>query len=417
MVKPCVKCGFTTAGRYTPPLNMAQTLRRIFTQGEIIFREGERQDIAFIIEEGEVEIWTEINGRKRVLNVLGPGALFGELALVDRQPRSASASTLKETILTVVTQQQVDERLSDADPILRMVLFVVMRHFRSEVARARSQYAPYERTVEVVPAVENAQRRIDEAIELIRIESELKKAMQNEEFRLLYQPIHELKTQKIAGLEALIRWKSPTRGEIMPSAFMPLAESTSLIVPIGNWVIDAGLADYLQFREAAKSDITLSFNLARRQMEHGEFLPFLTERVGRHGIAPHAIKLEMLERNLFESDTVTRWIQDCVARGFSILLDDFGTGYSSLQYLQEYQPAALKIDRSFVKGLGLRVESERICRAIIELAHALGIGVIAEGVETLEQAQMLSGMGCQQAQGYFFSPPLPAEAIRQRLSV
>lgn len=123
----------------------------------------------------------------------------------------------------------------------------------------------------------------------------------------------------------------------------------------------------------------------------------------------------MLERNLFKSDTVHAWIQDCVGRGFSILLDDFGTGYSSLQYLQEYQPAALKIDRSFVQGLGKRIESDRICRAIIELAHALGIGVIAEGVETLQQARILTNMGCQQAQGYFFSPPLTADAIRQRL--
>jgi len=395
---------------------MAHLVRRIFTQGETIFSEGDRQDIAFIIEEGEVEIWTEINGAKRVLNILGPGALFGELALVDRQPRSASASALKETILTVVTQQQVDERLADADPILRMVLFVVMRHFRSEVARARSQYAPFDHRQSASQAIEHAQRRIDEAIELVKTEAELRNAMQNGEFRLLYQPIHELKTQKIAGLEALIRWKSPTRGEIMPSAFMPLAESTSLIVPIGNWIIDAGLKDYLLFRESARRDVTLSFNLARRQMEHEAFLPFLSELVSQHNIAPHHIKLEMLERNLFESDTVNSWIQDCVGRGFSILLDDFGTGYSSLQYLQEYQPAALKIDRSFVKGLGQRVESERICRAIIELSHALGIGVIAEGVETLQQARMLTDMGCQQAQGYFFSPPLPAEAIRQRLS-
>jgi len=112
--------------------------RCIFSPGEIIFSEGERQDIVFIIEQGEVEIWTTIEDEKRTLNILKPGALFGELALVDRQPRSASATALGETVLTVVTQQQVDERLADADPILRMVLFVVMRHFRSELERARA---------------------------------------------------------------------------------------------------------------------------------------------------------------------------------------------------------------------------------------------------------------------------------------
>jgi EAL domain-containing protein (putative c-di-GMP-specific phosphodiesterase class I) len=150
-------------------------------------------------------------------------------------------------------------------------------------------------------------------------------------------------------------------------------------------------------------------------MESTDFLPFLSESVLARGIKPTSIKLEMLERNLFQSDMVSTWIQDCADTWLWHLLDDFGTGYSSLQYLQEYQPAALKIDRSFVKGLGIKPESERICKAVIELAQALGIGVIAEGVETLQQVRMLQKLGCHHAQGYFFSPPLGAEAIHQRL--
>ncbi len=392
---------------------MPHSAKRIFKSGESIFSEGEMQDIAFIVEEGEVEIYTELDGEKRVLSRLGPGALFGELALVDRQPRSASAAALSDTLLTVVTQQQVDERLADADPILRMVLFVVMRHFRSEVERSRAGYGPYTRAQ--ADAADTAQRKIAEAIEMIKLEAELKAAMRNNEFRLVYQPICDLKTQRISGLEALIRWKSPTRGEILPAAFMPLAEATSLIVPIGAWVIESGLKDFMTFRKSAADGLTLSFNLARRQMENLSFLPRLTESVDGHGIDPKHVKLEMLERNLFQSEQVAGWIRDCAARGFSILLDDFGTGYSSLQYLQEYQPAALKIDRSFVKGLGLKKESERICKAIIELAQALDIDVIAEGVETLQQVRILESLGCKHAQGYFFSPPLTASAIQQRL--
>ena len=150
-------------------------------------------------------------------------------------------------------------------------------------------------------------------------------------------------------------------------------------------------------------------------MENQAFLPFLSESALGHGIPPENIKLEMLERNLFQSDQVGNWIRDCATRGFSILLDDFGTGYSSLQYLQEYQPAALKIDRSFVKGLGLKPESERICKAIIDLAEALGIGAIAEGVETATQARMLQEMGCRYAQGFLFSPPVSAAEIVNKL--
>jgi EAL domain-containing protein (putative c-di-GMP-specific phosphodiesterase class I) len=149
------------------------------------------------------------------------------------------------------------------------------------------------------------ERKVAEAIEMIKLEAELRSAMRNNEFRLHYQPIHDLRSQKISGLEALIRWKSPTRGEIMPAAFMPLAEATSLVVPIGNWVIDAGLKDFLDFRDAAGDHLTLSFNLARRQMESAEFLPFLSESVLARGISPTSIKLEMLERNLFSQ----KWFQ------------------------------------------------------------------------------------------------------------
>lgn len=395
--------------------NMNQISKRFFNAGEVIFAEGDVQDIAYIVEEGRVEIWTEIDSERRVLNSLGIGALFGELALVDRQPRSASATAATDTLLTIVTQQQVDERLADADPILRMVLFVVMQHFRSEVERSRAAYGPFARKMSAPAEGDLNERKIAEAIEMIKVEAELKSAMRNNEFRLLYQPIYELASQRIEGVEALIRWRSPTRGEIQPAAFMPLAESTSLIIPIGNWVIECGLKDLTSFRNCARQDLTLSFNLARRQMESHAFLPFLSESVLGHGIPPENIKLEMLERNLFQSDQVGNWIRDCATRGFSILLDDFGTGYSSLQYLQEYQPAALKIDRSFVKGLGLKPESERICKAIIDLAEALGIGAIAEGVETATQARMLQDMGCRYAQGFLFSPPVSAAEIVNKL--
>lgn len=394
---------------------MNQISKRFFGAGEVIFAEGDVQDIAYIVEEGRVEIWTMIDEERRVLNSLGMGSLFGELALVDRQPRSASATAATDTLLTIVTQQQVDERLADADPILRMVLFVVMQHFRSEVERSRAAYGPFARKTSVSAEGDLNERKIAEAIEMIKVEAELKAAMRNDEFRLLYQPIYHLESQKIEGVEALIRWRSPTRGEILPAAFMPLAESTSLILPIGNWVIECGLKDLIGFRNCARQDLTLSFNLARRQMESHAFLPFLSESVLGHGIPPENIKLEMLERNLFQSDQVGNWIRDCAARGFSILLDDFGTGYSSLQYLQEYQPAALKIDRSFVKGLGLKPESERICKAIIDLAEALGIGAIAEGVETPTQARMLQEMGCRYAQGFLFSPPVSAAEIVNKL--
>lgn len=396
---------------------MDKFIRKVFSAGQQIFAEGETQDFAYIIEEGEVEIWTIIENEKRVLNLLEAGTLFGELALVDRQPRSASATAKTETLLTVVTQRQVDERISDADPILRMLIYVVMRHFRSEVERSRARYSPNYTADRYTKAAAVADAKITEAINMIKMESELQLAMDKEQFRLVYQPIYNLLSGEITGVEALIRWKSPTRGEIRPDQFIPLAEATSLILPIGNWVISSGLKDFLKFRDSAKKELSMSFNLARRQLESEAFLPFLTEEVFSNGISPDYIKLEMLERNLFQSDHVLTWIKDCSSRGFSILLDDFGTGYSSLQYLQEYQPAALKIDRSFVSGLGVRQESDRICQAIIQLAFALSIDVIAEGVETAEQAKILKEMGCKFAQGFLFAKPMPAGELLTKLAV
>ncbi|NJN72549.1 MAG: EAL domain-containing protein [Limnothrix sp. RL_2_0] len=386
--------------------------RRHIAAGTIIFKEGDAGDYAYIIEEGSVEISTVIDGKPVVLNVLGQGIMFGELALVDGRTRSASASANTNVLLTVVTKEQVNMRVESADPILRMLLFVVMRYFRSETSwrtRGKALKPPVIEEVGLTQPTIDLNRKIGEAVDLIRMESELRVAVAEKQFCLHYQPIIDIPTGAIAGFEALIRWHSPSRGFIRPDVFIAIAESTSLILPIGEWVIEESGKALNQLSALSEQPLFMSINVASRQIEEPTFTQTLVGIVQKLGINNRQIKLEILERSLFDSDIAQQWIQDVRKLGFPLSLDDFGTGYSSLQYLNDYHLDNLKIDRSFVWGLGNKTNSANLCKAMVDLAKALGMSVIAEGIETAAQAEVLRELGCDMGQGYYYSPPVPIE--------
>lgn len=385
--------------------------------GDSIFYEGDRGDFAYIIEEGEVEIWTQVDHKRRILNHLNPGSMFGEIALIDGQPRSASATALTDVRLTVVTKEQVNRRIQDADPLLRMLLLMVMRYFRSETQNFRSRskaLAPQFFLEKLYPDI-NPQKdlsfRLTEAVDLIRMENELRTALDEQQFKLVYQPIIDLKTQTITGFEALIRWQSPKRGFVTPDRFIPLAESTSLIVPIGQWVMQTGLEALKKMQQRVNYPVSMSFNIASRQIEEPNFLQFLLDCTDQYGLSYQQVKLEILERTLFDSERAIAWVQQCHTLGFPLILDDFGTGYSSLQYLNEYNLNALKIDKSFVQGMNVQENNKSwsICHAIVNLSQALGMTVVAEGIENSEHLQALKTFGCNYGQGYFFSRPVSLE--------
>jgi EAL domain-containing protein (putative c-di-GMP-specific phosphodiesterase class I)/CRP-like cAMP-binding protein len=395
--------------------------RRRILAGEVIFEEGAVGDYAYIIEEGEVEISTIIEGRPVTLNVLTEGIMFGELALVDGRPRSASALAKTDVLLTIVTQEQVDMRIESADPILRMLLFVVMRYFRSETSWRTTGRPPELEIHQSQPAID-LNRKIGEAVELIRMESELRVAIAENQFRLHYQPIIELATDQMVGFEALIRWQSPTRGFVRPDLFIALAEPTSLILPIGEWVIEESGQALKMMEALCDRPLFMSINIASRQIEEPTFTKVLIEKIRLLDIDHHQIKLEILERSLFDSDLAKQWTQEVRQQGFLLSLDDFGTGFSSLQYLNNYHLDSIKIDKSFVDGLENKANqsnqsrSVSLCAAMINLAKALGMTVIAEGIESAEQAAALKAMGCDLGQGYYYARPMPLEDALQLLT-
>lgn len=390
----------TTQGHYFEGLR-----RRRILAGEVIFREGDIGDYAYIVEEGEVEISTVIEGKPVILNILKQGIMFGELALVDGRTRSASAIARTDVLLTVVTKEQVNIRVETADPILRMLLFVVMRYFRSETSW-RTKGRPTTTPPSLSQPALDLNQKINEAVDLIRMESELRVAISEKQFCLHYQPIVDLRTGLIAGFEALIRWHSPTRGFIRPDIFIGLAESTSLILPMGEWVIEESGRALQQLQQQCEQSLFMSINIASRQIEEPTFNERLVGKVTELGLNRHNVKLEILERSLFNSEVAMHWTQEVRALGFPLSLDDFGTGYSSLQYLNDYHLDSIKIDKSFVDGLASNSRSTSLCAAMINLAKALDMSVIAEGIETADQAIALKGMGCDLGQGYYFSRPM-----------
>jgi diguanylate cyclase (GGDEF)-like protein/PAS domain S-box-containing protein len=244
----------------------------------------------------------------------------------------------------------------------------------------------------------------------------LHRALQRGEMRVHYQPQVELETGRVVGFEALVRWEHPTRGLLQPGAFVPLAEETGLIVPIGLWVLETACAQAVAWRDSAEHErVSISVNLSPRQLAEPSLPADVARILERTGLPGDALWLEITEYMLMVDAESARSALDALrALGVHLSVDDFGTGYSSLGYLKHFPVEALKIDHSFVAGLGADPGDSAIVTACVRLAHALGLEVVAEGVETIEQLHELRALGCEQAQGALFTMPNSAEALGDR---
>ena len=246
----------------------------------------------------------------------------------------------------------------------------------------------------------------------VQLGSELRRALEREEFTLSYQPRYRLASRQPSGAEALLRWEHPERGMVPPHEFIPVLEETGLIVPVGEWAIRRACEDLKQWQSVASRIAPVSVNLSARQFRQPDLHERIKVLVCSSGVDPKLIEFEITESQLMQdphhANQVMRALCDA---GMSIAIDDFGTGYSSLAYLTRFPVSALKIDRSFVRNMSRDKNDATIVRTIIEMAHSLGFTVIAEGVETEEQATLLHLLRCEQAQGYLFGRPMPAHEL------
>jgi EAL domain-containing protein (putative c-di-GMP-specific phosphodiesterase class I) len=241
----------------------------------------------------------------------------------------------------------------------------------------------------------------------------LRKAIERDEFILYYQPRVDTFSGQLRSMEALVRWRHPERGIVAPQEFIQMAEDNGLIVPLGEQVIRKACAQLAQWRAQHLPLLPVSINVSARQFSHGNLSALLGACMAEHAIEPSLIEIEITESCMMgEDQAVTAELAALEALGIKLLVDDFGTGYSSLSQLQRLDLDVLKVDRAFTAQLCNGREGEALFMAILSMAHVLGMTVVAEGVETLEQLRVLQALSCNEVQGYFISPPVPPQQMR-----
>jgi diguanylate cyclase (GGDEF)-like protein len=252
-----------------------------------------------------------------------------------------------------------------------------------------------------------------QAMEVLNLEMEMRRGLARGEFRVYYQPIVCINSGRVRSVEALLRWQHPQRGLLLPETFVPLAEENGLILPLGSWVMRESCRQLGAWdADGAERPLGLTVNLSPRQLSKRDFLDEVSHTVEESGLPNHRITLEITESVIMDDPVrAAGLLRHMREREMEVSIDDFGKGHSSLSQLHRMPFDVLKIDRSFVSAMGLRDGTREIVRTIVDLGHNLDMRVVAEGVETVEQLALLRAMGCDDAQGFYFSPPVPPGAV------
>jgi EAL domain-containing protein (putative c-di-GMP-specific phosphodiesterase class I)/CRP-like cAMP-binding protein len=419
-----------------------------FDAGVYLFHQGDAGDCAFIVEKGMIEVYVTRYEQKMIIAKLGPGSLLGEMSIIDDLPRSASAIALEPSEVIVIPADHVKQKIEYSDPTVRFFLKVIMERYRDMHARLmqvfegvspeESGYTDlYDSTSNVMKQLMmqylNMQDRILTAVNTARlaeqepqenqdlqitrksldIEKSLADAIDDQQFELFYQPIVNLEDRSIVGCEALIRWRHPVNGMIPPFQFIPQAEATGLIIPMGYWIVETACRFQQEMAQLGHHEFFVNVNLSGKQFEENDLTDRLSQIVRDSASNPGSIKFEITESLLMSNpDLAEASLNQLKESGVHLAIDDFGTGYSSLSYLHRFPFDTLKIDRSFVSTMLQNRKSNEIVKSLVDLSHNLGMSVVAEGVETEFEEQMLRDYRCEFAQGFYYARPMPVEAFK-----
>ena len=389
---------------------MTTSLDSLFlTAGTTLFSTGDAGDQAYLIRSGEIEILIERDGREIVLARRGAGEIIGEMALLDSGPRSASARVVRSADLVGISRRQLEQRIEEIDPILRMCLSVVISRYRETLTMARVGFTGPVPVASQQPPGED----FHAALAVLTLEREIEQGLEREEFALYLQPIVRLSDRSLAGFEALARWHHPTRGLVPPSEFIPVAESSGLVVRLTTWMLGEAARSVRSLLNAHQMKVGaepffVSVNVSGHDLHQPRFAETVMAILRKVDIPPEHLKLEVTESMLMKDPSrAGRILESCRAQGVGIAVDDFGTGYSSLSHLSTLPITTLKIDRCFVKVMADDPTSRKIVNTIRLLARELDIPVVAEGIEREAEAVALDAIGCEYGQGYLFGRPMP----------
>lgn len=252
-----------------------------------------------------------------------------------------------------------------------------------------------------------------ETTNIVLLETHLRKAIEKDELKLFYQPQVDLQTSKARSFEALLRWNNPVFGSISPDLFIPLAEDTGLIIPIGHWVIESACKQIREWNLMGYKDVRVAINISPKQFQQHQLVETICFMVEKYKIHSSSLEIEITEGAMNNTKETIPLLKKLKEIGIKISIDDFGTGYSSLNYLKEFPIDILKIDRSFIREILVDEKVAAITTTIIHLGKSLGLEVIAEGVESSSQVEFLLKAQCHKIQGYYYSQPIPAKEIEE----
>jgi len=414
-----------------------------FETDEYLFRQGDNGDYAYIIESGMVEVSHRQGDSKLVLSNLGEGDVLGEMAIIDNLPRTATAQAVEPTRVLAIPLDYISEKIAGTDPVIRLFLKHIMARYRDMQMRfthifdgiteldegsaedtqntavfqsALTQYQDIRDRIAnavKIPAIkyENADFGSEQTLLntklLVTQDKSIKSALDDNEFFLLFQPIVDLKSKKIIGCEALVRWEDHDGNKIPPSEFIPRAEATGLIVDLGYWIATKACEFQSRLVQQFFDPLFVSINLSGKQFEDPFLIDSLADIMTKSGVEHDKIKFEITESLLMENpEGAGDALHRLKKTGASLAIDDFGTGYSSFSYLHQFPFDTLKIDRSFVSAMSSNIKSNEIVKTLVHLSHDLGMNVVAEGIENKFEIDMLNHHGSDYGQGYIFSKPV-----------
>ena len=382
------------------------TNRRSLFAGEVLYRQGEPADCAWLIESGQIALTSHDGRRLHEHGHYGAGEMIGELAMLDGGARAVTATAASDAVLLAIEEEPFRERIDACDPIVRALVDGLGRRLR----RAQSGGADAAAlAAEDLPGDDHEQRA---GIDKLRRDAQLRQALDDGGIEVRYQPIYDIPGARVAGYEALVRWDLPGHGMVSPAEFIKLAEETSLIVPVGEYVLDRVVALLSALRDGGADPLPeIAVNLSAKQLVEPGMARQVVDRVQRANLPPGALKLEVTESRMLDYEPVAAVMRHCREHGIRFALDDFGTGYSNLTHLHKLDFEFVKLDQAFARHMFDSDKAMAIVTAIVAMAHGIGAKVICEGVETQAQLQRLHELDVRYAQGYLIGKAAPADEV------